>query len=467
MLWRPLFLTCAFLSAACTVGPDYVKPQPDVGDVFPSASSASTTADVPAAWWRGLGDDRLSAAVEKAMAANTDIARAEARVEQSRAALAGIAALQLPIGEAGAAAGRGGLSREGPAGQLLDELHAPRQGDLYAGVLSLGWETDLFGGLKRAREARSALLDSEIDKVAAVKVVVAAETARAYVLLRGLQLRQANLDHRVALAARALSLSQHRLAVGEGSGLAVHAAEARLAALKAARPALDAALARTVNALDVLQGGRLGDSRGLLADKPVLPVQLAARELDAPAVTVARRPDVAAAERAVAAANAGIGVALAEYYPSLQLGVLGGLSATQIGHFLDSDAGLWAGGGLVQWRLLDWNRIGADVAAARGRKAEALAAYRGTALAAAAEIDTALAALSASAEQARRSDDLARALARTAEIAGRAQSVGEAGLAATLAADDQHLAAQDTLIQARMVALESGIDLYRALGGLG
>lgn len=424
-------------------------------------------ADAPAAWWRGLGDDRLTATVEKAIAANADVARAEARVEQSRAALAGIAALQLPIGDMGTVAGRGELSREGPAGQLLDELHAPRQGDLYAGVLSIGWEADLFGGLKRAREARAALLESEIDKVAAVKVVVAAETARAYVLLRGLQLRKANLDRRVALAAQALSLVQHRHAVGEGSGLMVHAAEAKLAALEAARPALDAATARILNALDVLQGGHLGDSRILLADKPVLPTQMAAQVLDTPAVAVAKRPDVAAAERTVAAANAGIGVAQAEYYPSLQLGVLGGLSATQIGHFLDSDAGLWAGGAALQWRLLDWNRIGADVDAAKGRKAEALAAYRGIALAAAAEIDTAMAALNTSAEQVRRSDDLNRAVARTAEIATSAQTVGEADLATTLAVDDQHLAAQDTLIQARMAALESTIDLYRALGGLG
>lgn len=468
MFWR--IIACIFLGlavAGCTVGPDYVPPKSDVGAHFPAAAPLpeGVGAAGPQAWWRSLGDAHLSAAVDQAIKANADIERAQARVMQSRAALAGIEALQLPVGEADAGAARGSLSREGPMGQLLTGLHAPRQGDLYAGVLSLGWETDLFGGLRRAREARSALLDSDIDKVAAVKVVVAAETARAYVLLRGLQLRRAILEQRMALAGRACDLARHRLTVGEGSGLAVRGADAKLAALQAAHPAIDAAIARTLDALDVLEGGRLGDSRPLLNDPPVLPVQMAARLLDTPATAVARRPDVAAAERGVAAANAGIGVAVSEYYPSLQLGLLGGLSATQIGHVLDSDAGLWAGGAAVQWRLLDWNRIEADVEAAKGRKAEALSVYRGVALAAAAEIDTALAALTDSAEQVRRNDELVQALTHAATATGRAHTAGEIALASVLAADDQRLVAADSLVQARMAALVASIDLYRALGG--
>lgn len=158
-------------------------------------------------------------------------------------------------------------------------------------------------------------------------------------------------------------------------------------------------------------------------------------------------------------------LATAEYYPSLQLGGLAGLSATQAGHLLDSDAGLWAGGAIVQWRLLDWGRIDADVAAAKGRKAEALAAYRAIALDAAAEIDTALATLQTTAEHARRMDDFRQALARMSQIAARAHAVGETALPPVLGAQDRSYAAGDDLVQARAAALSASINLYRALGG--
>ncbi len=457
------------LLAGCTVGPDYRRPPLELGAAFPSAppktASAIDAGADPAAWWRRLGDARLSETVERAIAANPDLDVAAARVAQSRAALASLRAMALPIGGAGALAGRGSDSAQGPAGQLLQALGTPRQTDLYAGALALTWETDLFGAIRRGREAREAQAQMAVYRLQAARVVVAAEAARAYVVLRGLQQRQDILKVRLSLARRSLTLARRRAAEGEAAVLEVRQAEAGAARLEAALPAVDAGIAQALDSLDVLLGQTLGTSQRLLADPDALPTGMAAQVLEAPAEVVARRPDVAAAERAVAAANAGIGAAVAQYYPSVSLAGLAGLSATQANHLLDADAGLWAGGAVVQWRLLDWGRIGADVALAKGRRAEALAAYRQVAATAAAEIDLALATLQTTAEQARRIEDLTRAVDRARRIAQSAHAVGEATLAPVLDAEDQAYMAQDALVQAKVAAMESTIDLYRALGG--
>lgn len=469
-LFRPrsvanIVLLCAW-EMGCTVGPDYVRPGLDLAPSFPSARTANATvSDDPAGWWRRLGDARLAEAVAKAIKANPNLDIAAARIVQARAALAGVEAASLPIGGAGAIAGRASDSAQGPLGQLLTPVGAPRQSDLYAGALTLGWETDLFGAIRRAHEARSAQLEADIWRREAIKVVVAAQTAHAYVILRGLQQRKDILQRRIAIAQHQLMLARRRQVVGEGAGVGVRGAEAILASMQAAIPALEAGITETLNTLDVLEGAKLGSNRSLLSDPAVLPVQIAVQILDTPAQAVARRPDVAAAERDLAAANAGIGVATAEYYPSLQLSALAGLSSNEVGHLLDSNAGLWAGGAIVQWRLLDWNRIDADVAAAKGRKAEALAAYRGTALSAAAEIDTALEVLETTTHRARRSDDARQAVARTSQILARAHAVGETALEPVLDAQDKACAAEDDLVQARVAALSASIDLYRALGG--
>ncbi|MDR3508568.1 MAG: efflux transporter outer membrane subunit [Caulobacteraceae bacterium] len=458
------------LVAGCTVGPDYVRPTLDLGGTFPSApprdASGPATATETAGWWRALGDPALTQVIERALAANADLEAAAARVAQSRAELTGVKALALPIGQAGAAALHGSDSARSPEGQLLSQFRAPLESDLYAGGLAVTWETDLFGKIRRGREARAAQAQMDVHELQATRVAVAAQTARVYVILRGLQQRRAILRRRLVAAERALTLTQRRAVEGEGAGLYVRQAEAQVASLRAALPVIDAAIAQSIDSLDVLQGQPLGTSRSLLSGPPILPVGLAARVVDAPAAVVARRPDVAAAERAVAAANAGIGVAVAEYYPQVSLAGLAGLSSTQSAHLLDSNAGLWAGGAAVQWRLLDWGRIGADVAAAKGRKAEALAVYRRTAETAAAEIDVALAQLQASAERSRRIDDLTLSVARARAIADRAHAVGETTLAPGLEAEDRLCAAEDERVQAQVTALQASIDLYRALGGV-
>ncbi|WP_374571138.1 efflux transporter outer membrane subunit [Phenylobacterium sp.] len=453
--------------AACAVGRPYVAPQPELPAAFPAqAAGGGETAQSLASWWRGLGDPQLSACVERALKSNAELEIAGARIEQARAALDEARALSLPIGEAAATAGRGADSALGPEGRLLSALQAGRETDLYSGVLAVGWEADLFGRLKQAREARSALVESEAEKARATRVAVAAETARAYVVLRSLQQRKATLDARVGVAEQALRLAERRAAVGEGAVVEARKAQAQLAALQAAQPQLQTGLERTADALDLLQGAPLGESRALLAMPGELPAALPEAVLDAPAAVVARRPDVAAAERAVAAAHAGVRVALAQYYPSVSLGGLVGYSRTEPEQLFDPKAGLWLGGASVRWRILDWGRLNADLRSAKGREAEALATYRSTVEQAAAEIDAALASVRGSAERARRIAAFIESVEGVRRAAGRAHEVGEATLDPVLQADQELWQARDQGVLARTAALEASIDLYRALGAV-
>lgn len=453
--------------AGCAIGRPYVAPQPDLPARFPAQADTPTSSPMAlASWWRGLGDPVLSACVEAALKNNADLRAAVARIEQARAALDSVRALSLPIGQISGVAGRGEDSASSPEGRLLEGFRLSRESDLYASVLTIGWETDLFGQIRQAREARAAQVEMKDEMARAMRVAIAAETARAYVLLRALQQRSAALDARIALAERALSLDQRRASVGEGAVVKVSEDKAELAALRSARPTLDAGLVRAADTLDVLEGAPLGQSRALLAKSRDLPMALPAAVLDTPAAAVARRPDVAAAERAIAASHAGVRVAMARFYPSVSLGGLVGVSSTDAARLFDPDAKLWLGGASVRWRLLDWGRLNADLREARGREAEALAVYRATTEKSAGEIDTALAAVRAGAERTRQVEALIGEIDKVRRAADRARAVGETTLDPVLRADQQLWQARDQGVVARSAALEASIDLYRALGAV-
>ncbi len=456
---------CGAALAGCSVGKPYVAPQPELPGRFPSQDAApSSGAGTLAAWWRGLGDPSLTACVDAALTNNADLRVAAARIEQARAGLDAIRALSLPIGQVSGVAGRGEDSASSPEGRLLEGFRLSRETDLYTSVLAVGWEADLFGQIRQAREARTAQVELEEEKARAMRVAIAAETARAYVLLRALQGRSAILDTRTVLAERALTLAERRAAVGEGARVEVNASRAELAALRSARPPLEAGLVKAADALDLLQGASLGQSRALLAAPEGLPETLPAAILDAPAAAVARRPDVAAAEHAVAASHAGVRVAMAAYYPSVSLGGLVGFSSTDAARLFDPDAKLWLGGGGGGGGGLAGGGRAAARGAPMGREAEALAVYRATTEKAAAEIDAALAAVRAGAERARQVEAVIAEIAKVRRAADRAHAVGELALDPVLRADQRLWEAKDQGVVARSAALEASIDLYRALG---
>lgn len=460
----------ALLLSGCAVGPDYQAPHATVGDHFMGQADVQARQAPPGAdlnvWWEGFHDPVLAALITRALAQNLDIAQAVARVSQSRAALRQADAALLPSANVSGQAARGRQSLETPQGRLLNATpDYNRNGNYYELDLNAGWEIDLFGGLRREREAAIASYQASQAAADATRLAVAAQTADVYVTLRGLQTRLAIAQDQVQTRGRLLATVQLQFDKGLAAELQVRQSEGALAEVRATVPVLQDGLQAAVNALDVLLAQTPGTSRSLLATAAPIPQAPAIGATGTPADMIRRRPDLIAAERQLAASNARIGAAIAEYYPKFSLGALLGTATTASGHLFNDSANQAQGVLGLRWRLFDFGRIEADIADARGRNTEALAAYRLAVLRASEDVENAFSALVKREEQARYLDEGVAALTRARVTSFTAYQSGVVSLIEVLDADSALLRTRDASVLARTEAARAAIASYRALGG--
>jgi len=462
----------AVLATGCAVGPVYqrpVAPLPEryVGQAaFPQAEAAPTKAAL-AAWWNGFDDLALARYVSLALAGNLDLAQAAARVAQARAGLGAADAALLPSGAVTGSAARAHQSAETPLGRVLAGTPGnERWGNAYEANVSASWEIDVAGGLRRGREA--ALADYEASQADAIasRLTVAAQTADIYIGIRGLQARL-DIARRQADTRREL-LAKVKLLYGKGVApeYQVRQAEGELAQAEARIPVLLAGLDAALNALDIMLGSAPGTHRTELQAPSAIPAAPRMGEMGTPADLLRRRPDLIAAERQVAAANARIGEAMAEYYPHFSLGALLG-SATTLG-----SGNLFSGGASqasavlgLRWRLFDFGRIDAQIGQARGREAETLAAYRLAVLHATEDVENAFSALLNHEQQAAVLVHGEGALAQARASSFAAYQRGTASLIDVLRADETLLQTADARAQAQTDAARAAVAAYKALGG--
>lgn len=458
------------LAAGCAVGPDYLRPDAPLaehytGQAAVEARTATSIANFQV-WWEGFGDPQLSALVSKALAQNLDITQAQARVAQTRAGLSAANAALLPSATLNGQASRAYQSVETPLGQVLDATPGyDRYGNSYEANLNASWELDLFGGLRRSREAALADYQASEAGVVATRLAVAAQTADIYTALRGLQARlaiaQQQVDTRQAL------LQSVRLLYGQGLAATyeVQQTEGQLSQVKASMSVLQAGLDSAMNALDVMLGSPPGTHRAELSGASAIPraPQLAAT--GSPADLLRRRPDLIAAERRLVAANARIGVAISEYYPKFSLSALLGSATTQGGNVFSSGAAQASGVLGLRWRLFDFGRINAQIDAAKGQEAEALAAYRQSVLTASSEVENAFSALVNREAQATTLTAGEASLGSARQSSFTAYEHGAASLIDVLNADDLLLHASDARAQAQTESARAAIAAFRALGG--
>jgi NodT family efflux transporter outer membrane factor (OMF) lipoprotein len=470
---RPAFaaLLVACLTAGCAVGPTYTRtgaplPERFQGQTAVDRRAATGTADL-ATWWLAFDDAPLARLVQTALQQNLDLAQAAARVAQARSALGMANAALLPSGSVGAQAARAYQSVETPLGRVLNANPGfDRYGHAYEANASAGWELDVFGGLRRGKEAAQAEYEASEAGAVAVRLVVAAQTADVYVTIRGLQARLAIADRQVQTEQELLA--KVRLLYGKGlaAELQVHQVEGALAQVRASVPVLRAGLSTAMNALDVLLGSIPGTYSAALADGGGIPAAPQIGASASPAELLRRRPDLIAAERRLAASNARIGVAMAEYYPKFSLsGLIGSATSVSSGNLFTRDAGQAAGVLGLRWRLFDFGRIDAQIEQAKGQEAELLAAYRLAALRATEDVENAFAALvnreAQVAELAQGLESLTRARAATFA----AYQKGVVSLIEVLQADEHLLRATDARAQAETEAARAAIASFKALGG--
>jgi len=458
----PLLLLATVSLAGCTAGADYVRPEIAL---TPQFLAAPAIAPPDADWWAGFGDPLLERFVAAALANNTDLAQARARMEQSRAAAKGAGAVLLPSMGATGDATSVSQSRETPVGKVTQILGLPRGYSEYAVGTQASWEIDLFGGLRRGREAARAELGAAEAGEGAVRIAVAAETADAYLTLRALQARLAIAASQEGVQARLADLVRQRVGQGIAAERELNRATGALEGVRAALAPLRAGIAAQLNRLDVLTGAPPGANRTLLAAAGPIPRAPTPAGSAAPADLLRRRPDVVAAERRLAAANARIGVALADYYPHLSLSGLLGVASLGTGNLFTGGAVQASGGAGLRWRLFDFGRVDAEVAQARGARAAQLAAWRGSVLAAAEDVETALSRL---AEAQAEGEALARQVAALTIARAQAEQAyrgGVTGLIDVLDADRELLAARDRAASVQAEQARAAVAAYRALGG--
>jgi len=453
-----VIVTVAPLLSGCltAVGPDYAPPDLETPAAYGAAAALPADATAHARWWHGFGDARLDALVERALAENLDIAAAQVRLEEARI-LAGVAgAAQFPTLDAQSGADSTfDLARSETATRSGREQ--PVTGSAEAG-LSLSWAPDLFGGERRAVEAaeaearRRALLREDLQRQ------VAADVVRRYLdIVRdraSLDLVMASLD----LQSRTLSLVRQRYAAGLAAALDVSRAEAQVAGTRARRGPLLRDLTTAQAALGVLTGHM--DGAGPMWSMPAgVPAFAGGPDIGLPRDLLRSRPDVRAAEAALARATADIGVAEAALYPRLSLpGTLmlttSGLGTGDVVRTLISTLAA-----SLEIPLFDGGARRGDLAAAEARAREALIAYRTALLAAVAEVETALGALDAARL---RVADLREAAATGETAVGQARDLYEQGLVGFLDVLD----AERTLLDTRQALLDAETDTARAITDL-
>ncbi len=313
----------ALALAGCSLAPDYHRPDVTVAPAYKEGGPWQTAgADVPPAgkWWEIFADPTLSALEERIEAGSPNLAAASARYDQAAAAVSRARAELFPEIDVGGDTGRQRVS----AGRPLSSGAAATYTNSQIGA-SLAYELDLFGRVRNSVRASQAGAEASASDLDAVRLGLQAQLATAYFDMRGLDARIVLLRQTVAAYQRAFDLTDTRHSGGIASGIDVSRAQSQLSSARAELDAIAADRARDEHAIAVL----IGESPSTFTI-PVADTQLAPPAIPAalPSALLERRPDISAAERRVAAANAQIGVAKAALFPSITLGASAGFEAT-------------------------------------------------------------------------------------------------------------------------------------------
>ncbi|MFO0335611.1 MAG: efflux transporter outer membrane subunit [Pseudomonadota bacterium] len=458
---RTASLVATALAAGCAAGPAPRAPTLDRLAV-PDSFVATVPEGEPAQdsrWWQGFGDPLLAVLVEEALAANTDIEGAGARVRQSRAVLAASRAGFWPSLDASASVARreAGATVAGTGGTLGTSTARTANVGLDA-----AYEVDLFGGTRRAVGAAGADAEARLATLRSTQLTVAAETALAYVDFRLAQRRLAIA--RAALGAQdgALEIAGWRVQAGLSGALDLEQARQLRAQTAASIPTLERAVATARNRLAALLSAapdRMATRLSTLGEIPGAPLA----KVGIPAEVLRRRPDVAAAERTLVAEIARVGVRRAELYPALRLSGAFGGSAPTFGGAADAAIGALPDGVTVP--LFQGGRLRAAVELQQAAAAAALAGYRGAVYAALEETENALVAADAAGRRERELVTAESAARAAAELARRQYQTGLIDFRALLEAERTLLSSEDARASARAERAVAAVQLYKALGG--
>lgn len=450
------------LAACVTVGPDYTAPQTGApagwNRLEPAATptvAAEATGDL-SRWWLNLNDPLLSELIDQAMQASPDLRSARARLREARARSAVAVAGLFPSVTASGSASRSRSSEETGGGVTRS---------LFTAGFDASWELDLFGGIRRGIEAAGADLESSAAGLQGARVSLAAEVAQNYVELRTLQARLAIARANLATQSETLQLTDWRAQAGLVSSQDVEQARSNREQTRAQIPSLETSLAEAEHRLDILLGTAPGTLHGRLSVPGSLPAVPDRIAVGIPADTLRRRPDIRAAERALAAETARVGVAEAARYPSLTLSGSIGLEALTLSALGNGGAVTSSLLGSITAPVFNAGRLRNQVEIQDAVREQALVAYEKTVLTALQEVENALVALSRTHERTGALALAADSARSAADLARQRYGAGLIDFQSVLDTERNVLSVEDSLASTRADGVLALIGLYKALGG--
>lgn len=446
---RALLLSVAVL-AACTPAK---RPRPEAASVTPPAAWRTTlpgTAPIAANWWEAFGDPELTRLVTAALANNPDIAVAVARVAEARAAERVARAARFPTLDAGV-----GLIEQ----RALNAFGTASTGTSLQPVFQSAYEVDLFGRIGNTIDAAQLTGDAAAAAADTARLSVAAATASGYVTLRGLDARIETVRATIASRGEALRIARSRAEAGYTSQLELRQAEAEYAAVTQTLPQLELLARRQENALALLTGTpprAIARGRALEAlVPPPIPAGL-------PSDLLRRRPDIAQAEATLAASDASLAAARAQFLPQLRLT---GSTGEVLSSALPNPVGIWSIGASVLAPLFRGGQLRGNYDGATARRDQAAFAYQRSTLTAFREVEDALAGVDRLAAQRRALETQRTATAEALRHATNRYRAGYSPYLEQLDAQRALFSAELSLEQTRTDQLNALVALYQAMGG--
>jgi NodT family efflux transporter outer membrane factor (OMF) lipoprotein len=462
----PTILAGTFiLLTGCTVGPDYVRPTAEVPGFY--KENAEWKIAQPGdhlsrgAWWKIFNDRELNGLEEQVNISNQSLKQAEAQFRQARALVIVARAAYFPTATVGFSYTRSQASANiaGVTGATGVSSH-PTPNIMLVGDLS--WELDLWGKVRRSVEASKATAQATAADLESTRLLVQAELAQDYFMLRGLDAQKKLLDESVDAFQKTLELTKNRYASGVASRADVLQADTQLKTTQAQAIDVGVQRAQLEHAIALLVGKPASlfsiPFKALASLPPTVPVGV-------PSELLERRPDIAGAERRVASANAQIGVAIAAYYPTVTLSASGGFESSRWSNWLSLASRFWSVGPGISETVYDGGLRRGQTAAARAAYDGTVASYRLTVLTGFQEVEDNLAALCILEEETKAQDEAVKAAKDTVDFTTNQYKAGTVSYLNVLTAQTVALNDEVTAVGIASRRMTAAVLLVKALGG--
>ena len=453
-----LTVLAAIVPVACTLGPDYKRPEIEAPEAFQyEPADAAATADTP--WWQQFQDPVLDQLINESLAHNSNIAIAAANVEQAAAFLTQTRSQLFPLVGYGA----GGQRERSIEPEFAQQLpNYPNPSSAYQAVLSASWEIDLWGRIRRQSESAFANVLATDEARRGVILSVVSATASSYVQLRALDEQLVVAKRTLQTYQEAVDLFKLQLKYGQVSQMNVAQAQSQYEAAAAQIPLIESQIAQTQNSLAVLIGRDPGPiARGKPIDDLVLPQVPAGL----PSQLLERRPDLLQAEQQLIAANAQIGAAKALYFPAISLTGAFGSASTDLSNLFSGPARVWSYAGSITGPIFSFGAVSGQVAQAEALQSAALENYRLSIRNAFADVDNALVANQKLQEQLVVQTRLVAALQDYTRLANLQYQGGYTSYSTVLQAEQALFPAELNLVSIRAQMFTSSVNIYKAMGG--